>query len=307
MLQYEFIDPDMQIASEDFRIIELFLQMTNRTQIGWHYISDITWIYSHIKHWPRDFKILDAGGGAGGPVQFLMAELGFDVTNIDLNLNQPAFAYQKRYQCEYEVLPSFQNTAYGTFLAGADGKKRHRKSLIKTMKQSLPYKLWSARQYAIKHEKWRNAMGLLDTRVGSVRWFKGNLSDISDLPDNTFDAVVSLSALEHIHFAEIKNAVEEIKRVVKPNGRWAVTTSGTEKAETWFHKPSQGNCFSSRDIEIIFTASSKGAQDPQETLKKYRGNSYLKQNLPEIYFKSGEYGMPLGKWDPKYIPVGVFK
>ena len=92
MLQYEFIDPDIQIASEDFKIIESFLKMTNRTQIGWHYISDITWVYSHIKHWPRDFKILDAGGGAGGPVQFLMAELGFDITNIDLNLNQPAFA-----------------------------------------------------------------------------------------------------------------------------------------------------------------------------------------------------------------------
>ena len=204
-------------------------------------------------------------------------------------------------------MPSFQNTAYGAFLAGADGQKRHRKSLIKTMKQSLPYKLWLARRYAIKHEKWRKAIGLLNTRIGPVRWLKGNLCDIPDLPDNTFDAVISLSALEHIHFADITNAVEEIKRVVKPDGRWAVTTSGTEEEETWFQKPSQGNCFSSRDIERIFEASSQGAQNPQETLEKYRSNSYLKKNLSKVYFKSGGYGMPWGKWNPKYIPVGIFK
>ena len=63
MLQYEFIDPDLQINSADFQFVESFLKMTDRTQIGWHYLTDITWIYSHVKDWPRDYKVLDAGGG----------------------------------------------------------------------------------------------------------------------------------------------------------------------------------------------------------------------------------------------------
>ena len=124
MLQYEFINPDLQINSADFQFVESFFKMTDRTQIGWHYITDIMWIYSQIKEWPRDYKILDAGGGRG-PVQFLMAELGFNVTNIDLNLNKPRFAYQKRYQCAYEVLPSFENTSYKTFLNGIDDKEQY--------------------------------------------------------------------------------------------------------------------------------------------------------------------------------------
>ncbi len=105
----------------------------------------------------------------------------------------------------------------------------------------------------------------------------------------------------------LKAAFKEIKRVVKPNARWAVTTSGTEKSETWFHEPSQGNCFSSTDIGDIFEAISKGEQNPIEILQKYQNNSYLKENLAKFYFKSGKYGMPWGKWDPKYIPVGIFK
>ena len=306
MLKYEFIDVDLQITSADFKVIESFLKITDRTQIGWHYITDITWIYSHIKDWPRDFKVLDAGGG-GGPVQFLMAELGFDVTNIDLNLDKPGLAYQNRYQCTYEVLPSFKNTKYGTFLSGTDGKKQFLKALIKIIKQSVPYKWWSARRYAIKHEQWRKIIKLSSSKIGHIKWLKGNLCHIPEVSDNTFDAVVSLSALEHIHFGNLKNAVEEIKRVVKPDARWAVTTSGTEKAETWFHEPSQSNCFSSRDLERIFGANPNGEQNPQEILKKYQNNSYLKENLAKFYFKSDRYGMPWGKWNPKYIPVGIFK
>lgn len=307
MLRYEFIDPDLQINSADFQFVESFLKMTDRTQIGWHYITDITWIYSQIKEWPRDYKILDAGGG-GGPVQFLMAELGFDVTNIDLNLNKPGFVYQKRYQCIYEVLPSFKSTKYGTFLSGDDGKKQYLKALIKRIiKQSIPYKWWMARRYAIKHEQWRKTMKLSTAKIGHIEWLKGNLCHIPELPDNTFDAVVSLSAIEHIPLENLEAALYEIKRVVKPDGRWAVTTSGTKMVETWFHELSQSNCFSSHDLEKIFGANPKGKQSPQEILQKYQNNSYLRENLAKFYFKSGKYGMPWGKWNPKYIPVGIFR
>ena len=134
-------------TSVDFQAIESFLKMTDRTQIGWHYIADIIWIYSHVKDWPRDFKVLDAGGGVGGPVQFLMAELGFDVTNIDLTLNKPDFSYQKRYKCTHEALPSFKNTEYGAFLSGTDGKKQYLKSLIK-IKQSMLIQIVEIRQYS---------------------------------------------------------------------------------------------------------------------------------------------------------------
>ena len=307
MLKYEFIDPDLQISSSDFQFIESFLKATDRTQIGWHYITDITWIYSHVKDWPRDYKVLDVGGG-GGPVQFLMAELGFDVTNIDLNLNKPGFAYQKRYQCVYEVLPSFEETSYKTFLNESNKEQYYLKTAVKNIiKQSMPYKWYSAKRYIGKHEQWRRVKKLATPRIGHIKWIKGNLCNIPEVPDNAFDAVVSLSALEHIPLKVLQVALGEIKRVLKPGACWAVTTSGTEKAETWYHEPSQGNCFSRADIENIFGAIPRKDQSPHEILKKYQNNNYLKENLAKFYFKSGKYGMPWGKWDPKYIPVGIFK
>lgn len=308
MLQYEFIDPDLQINSLDFQFVESFLKMTDRTQIGWHYLTDITWLYSQIKDWPSDYKVLDAGGGRG-PVQFLMAELGFNVTNIDLNLNNPGFAYQKRYQCTYEVLPSFKNTSYKTFLDNSNKtKKQCLRSIIKNIvKQSIPYKWWSAKRYTNKHKQWRRIKKLTTARTGHIKWLKGNLCNIPEVQEHTFDAVVSLSAIEHIPLENLKTAFEEIKRVVKSNARWAITTSGTEKSETWFHEPSKGNCFSSIDIQKIFGASPKGKQNPREILERYKNNSYLRENLAKFYFKSDKYGMPWGKWDPKYIPLAILQ
>jgi len=237
-----------------------------------------------------------------------MAELGFDVTNIDLTLNEPAFAYQKRYQCKYEILPSFKSTGYKDFLEGSYSKGQFLKSAVKDMiKKSLPYKRWSAKRYIEKHERWRRATLLSTTRTGQLKWLKGNLCNMPEVPDNTFDAVVSLSAIEHIPLEDLKTAFKEIKRVVKPDARWAVTTSGTEKSETWYHEPSQGNCFSSTDIENLIGAKPEGRQNSQEIFQKYQNCNYLRENLAKFYFKSGKYGMPWGKWDPKYIPVGIFK
>ena len=74
MISYEFIDPEEQIASKDFLFIENFLKFTDRSQTGWHYFTDLYWLYSKIKNWPRSYKILDAGGAAHlvqGPTDFV--------------------------------------------------------------------------------------------------------------------------------------------------------------------------------------------------------------------------------------------
>jgi ubiquinone/menaquinone biosynthesis C-methylase UbiE len=301
MLTYEFLDPEQQIASEDFQFIESFLKATRRTQLGWHYITDITWIYSKIKHWPRSWKILDAGGGSG-PVQFLMAELGFNVTNIDMALSEPPLAYCDRYQTSFRTLPSFVPTGYIDLLTSPF-------SLLKQLKQwvkrSNPYQVWNREKYVSAHDAWRSKMNLLNQPIGQIHWLVGNLCNIPEMPANYFDAIVSLSALEHIPLELLHSAVLEIRRVLKRDAKWAVTTSGTHVSSTWLHKPSQGYCFSVSDLESFFGAVSAYQQKPAQVLDQYIECNYLKDNLAEFYKKSGQYGMPWGKWDPKYIPVGL--
>jgi len=308
MLTYEFIDPDKQLSSEDFNFVESFLKATGRTQLGWHYITDITWIYSHVKDWPRNYKILDAGGGTG-PVQFLLAEMGFSVVNIDLVLTEPPQVYMGRYKTTHEVLHSFSPTSYIDML-GDTSRISMRAKLKKIVKSTLLYQLWQQRKYSEynqNHDQWRSSVGISNVPIGTIEWKTGNLCDIPEISSESFDAVVSLSAWEHIPYGILDQAVSEIRRILKSEAKWAVTTSATEKSKTWWHEPSQSNCFSADDLATIFQAYSFQNQFPEIILDSYRDCEYLKDNIAHFYKKSGKYGMPWGIWDPKYIPVGLSK
>ncbi|PZV28032.1 MAG: hypothetical protein DCF12_01300 [Snowella sp.] len=305
MLRYEFIDPEKQIGSEDFKDVESFLKLTRRTQLGWHYITDLHWIYSKVKQWPKGLKVLDAGGGFG-PTQFLLAEMGFHVINIDLSLSEPLNAYKQRYHTELESLPSFSPTSYSELLSSFNSNPEFQfKKWIKSLPMYKWYNFFKYSDLSTNSEKWRDSVGLLNVPVGSINWKIGNLSELPEISSDFFDAVVSLSSLEHIPTDILDGALQEINRILKPNGLWAVTTSGTDKPTTWFHEPSNGYCFSSFDFEKRFGAKPIENQDPSLILKKYSECYYLKENLADFYKKSGKYGMPWGIWEPKYIPVGL--
>lgn len=304
MLTYEFIDPETQLSSEDFLFTESFLKATGRTQIGWHYIIDLTWIYSRVKHWSRSLKILDAGGGSG-PVQFLLAEMGFNITNIDMVLSAPPLAYSRRYQTKLEVLPSYAPTSYKELINSSSKSSFIVSNLKKLLQQNPVYQVLKAKKYQTSHNKWRTAVGLSEQPIGTIEWYVGNLCHLPEFASGSFDAIVSLSSLEHIPTEYLCLALNEIHRIIKPNAHWAVTTSGTEKSSTWLHEPSKGYCFSATDIKSYFGATTSVEQDANIMLTKYQTCDYLKNNLADFYKTSGKFGMPWGIWEPKYIPVGL--
>jgi hypothetical protein len=114
---------------------------------------------------------------------------------------------------------------------------------------------------------------------------------------DAFDAFVSLSASEHIPLYGLENALEEIRRKLKQESRWAVTTPGTERKQSWFHHLSRGYCFSSEPIEEIFQVMPARRQKVQTVLKKYWECTYLKKTLPNFYLESQNNRMPWGNWD----------
>jgi 2-polyprenyl-3-methyl-5-hydroxy-6-metoxy-1,4-benzoquinol methylase len=294
-LTYEFIDPEQQIGSDGFSFVERFLQTTGRTEIGWHYITDLAWIFGRVKHWPRTHRILDAGGGSG-PLQFFLADLGFQVTNIDMVLSRPAPVDAKRYRMTCKRLKHFDETSYAAHLRQQWSSDV--KSMTARVSRSVRFRLGRMRAHlraAFQHS----------TSPGRVEWVTGNLSDLRDIPSGTFDAVVSLSALEHIPLEQLATALSELSRVSRPGASWAVTTSGTEQASAWLHEPSQGWCFSAADLEARFGATAAQAQDPAGVLQRYRDCAYLKDHLAGFYRRTDRSGMPWGVWEPRYIPVGL--
>jgi len=300
MLKFSYLDPDAVLSSEEFRFVENFLRKTGRTQIGWHYWIDLAWIYAQAKTWPLGTKVLDAGGGHG-PTQFLLAEMGHDVTNVDLCISTPPSQYSLRYGTQLEVLPSYTKTQYVDHLMEVYSPGPVRAYLRHTF---LARWLKNLKAYydSYQYERWRLGSDLSGP-IGKVRWIKGNLCAMPEIQPGRFDAVVSLSALEHIPLEVLPAALSEIRRVLSSAAQWAVTTSASPTSSTWYHQPSRGLCFSKSDLERYFGATGQG--DPVEYLLKYRNNQFLPSNLARLYKKSGDNGMPWGKWDPAYVPVGI--
>jgi len=295
MLTFEFIDPDEQVKSEEFEFVERFLAANGRTEIGWHYITDLAWIYGRVRHWPRAYRILDAGGG-GGPLQYFLADLGFHVTNIDMVLPTPAPVDAKRYRLKTRRLKQFAETTYAS----------HLRAQWATGATSVPERAYRAMRGSLGRMRAHlRAACQRELSPGTIEWVTGNLCDLREIASGTFDGVVSLSSLEHIPIDELGAALGELKRVAKPDAPWAVTTSGTERAVTWLHEPSQGWCFSVIDLNGRFGAVGGRVQDPVEVLARYRNCAYLRDHLAGFYGRTGQSGMPWGVWEPKYIPVGL--
>jgi len=109
--ELELLDPEILLRGDDFEAVESFLRTRRHRNIGWHYIVDLAWIHSRARNWTPGFRILDVGGGAG-PLQYLLAEMGFDVTNVDLSPPPPAAWIGKRYRASSVVLPSYRASIY---------------------------------------------------------------------------------------------------------------------------------------------------------------------------------------------------
>jgi SAM-dependent methyltransferase len=301
---YRYLDPDEILAADAFKVVEAFLHGTGRTNIGWHYIVDLTWIYMEALKWPSGARVLDAGGGRG-PAQFMLAEMGFDIVNVDLVHTQPDYAYHRRYGIQKDTLASYAETRYVGHILGFGRYWQFLKRARKAVLESPLLRESTAAAYAARHERWREMYGFATQKVGKIEWMAGNLCNVPELESGSFDAVVSLSSLEHIPFDILPAALTEIRRLVRPDGYCAITTSATERAETWYHEPSLGYCFSESDLQGVFSARPADTSNPADTLKKYLSSRYLKDNLAPHYRLSGKNGMPWGRWNPTYIPVGI--
>ncbi len=299
---FEYLDPEQILARPERRTVEAFLRGTRRTEIGWHYLVDLTWIFSQVMSWPRGSRVLDAGGGAG-PTQFLLAELGFEVTNVDLFLRPPTAPIATRYRTSLRCLPSYRATDYVDHLAGM-GASGWRSRVRRHLSASRAWQLWSTELHRYRHDRWRRRYGA--AAVGAIDWIKGNLCDMPELASASFDGVVSLSALEHIPLSQLPAAMAELARVSTQDARLALTTSGTERAISWFHEPSKGHCFAASDLHRLFGAElDRGSASAEQVLERYRSSRELAQRLSRFYFASGNNGMPWGRWDPRYVPVGI--
>ena len=255
---------------------------------GWHYLLDLTWTILQLGP-VENRRILDAGAGTG-ILQWYLAEHGAQVVSVDRSSRSLLpVRFRRRYNCQ-------------------GLRPEDLEAISRVFKNDWTHHAsWSRRLGSLA----RDFKGLFTSPVspGKVWIYNHDLSELCDLPDNSFEAVVSISALEHNPPENLPNVVNELCRVLKPGGPLVATLTASAKEDRW-HAPSAGWCYSSESLQRLFGLSAQTPRnyaDYDRLFAALKDCSELREHLAGFYFKSDQNGMPWGIWDPQYMPVGVCK
>jgi len=257
-------------------------------ELGWHYLLDLTWITHHLGP-VNARRIMDAGAGTG-LIQWYLAEAGAEVISVDRasRANLPLH-FRRRFRVQ-GLRPS-DLTPYGQVLR--DNLAGPAAPAAKAKSQA--YELASLAE--------------LRRSPGRVVLYNQDLKNLESIPADSLDAVVAVSALEHNSPEGLRQVVIELMRVLKPGGTLLATLCAASE-EDRYHNPSQGWCYTDASLRRLFDL-------PDDTPSNYarydalfaalKDCNELRSNLARFYSRSGDNGMPWGKWDPQYQPVGVCK
>jgi SAM-dependent methyltransferase len=263
-------------------------------EFGWHYLLDLTWILSQLGA-IRGKSIMDAGAGTG-ILQWYLAGRGAEVISVDRSSRAElpiGFRGHYRVRGLREIdLRSSWTLLFKNFSRQADRPF---------------YRRWASRLYHFGRDLINIARR--PQGPGSVLIYNQDLSDLADIPDNSLDAVVSVSALEHNTPQGLEKVVVEIMRKLKPNGVLLATLTAGRDQDMW-HAPSSGMCYTDLSLRRVFGLEPDAPSNYahyDELFAALVNCAELRENLASFYFKSDKNGMPWGKWDPQYQPVGVCK
>ncbi|MEK6221346.1 MAG: methyltransferase domain-containing protein, partial [Chloroflexota bacterium] len=182
-----------------------------REDFGWHYLLDLVWIIDQLPV-KRNAKILDAGAGVG-IMQWYLAEKNVDVFSVDRGSRAKLnMKFRSRYKVsglrEDDLLPHISAIKENLISASdlPNLTRRVGRNLVSLFRLFLP------------------ADG-----GGDVILYNQDLKSLLDIEDNSMDAVVAVSALEHNSPDDLRLVVNELFRVLKPGGKLVATLGAGEK------------------------------------------------------------------------------
>ncbi len=260
-------------------------------EFGWHYLLDFVWTLSQV-----DLKntkiVLDSGAGVG-VMQWYLASKEIDVLSVDRGSRADMYY---RFRVNYRV-KGLRTEDMNSNLSAIRYEIRTTPGLVGKIKVLVSTFLSFVRMLGLR------------PKGGQVFIYNQDLKTLTHIEDESVDAVIAVSALEHNSPGGLREVVKELMRVLKPGGK-LLATLGAARDKDWFHDPSKGWNYSEstmRDIFDLDSSISSNYNQHDDLLAALKDCTELRDNLAGFYSQSGDNGMPWGKWDPQYIPVGVCK
>jgi SAM-dependent methyltransferase len=259
--------------------------------LGWHYLLDWVWILDQLGEVSGKL-ILDAGAGEG-LLQWYLTERGAQVISVDRTSRaELSLRFRARYPVR-GLRPEDLASPYQVFrknIKHASGIQAKTRSFVRGTGGMVK-------------------IALSKDIPGMVTIYNQDLKSMPLIPDNSVDAVVAVSSLEHNTPDGLSDVVDELLRVLKP-GSLLLATLGASRDEDWFHEPSRGWCYTEaslrRRFQLVETITSNYSHY-DDLLLDLKNCLELRDNLADFYFHSGDNGMPWGIWNPLYQSVGVCK
>ena len=199
-------------------------------EFGWHYLLDLTWMLHQLGN-AAGMRILDAGAGTG-IVQWHLANQSAEVLSVDLasRANLPL---------------RFRNHFRARGLRPSDLAP-----YPQVVRQNLQRRGNAWGKLSVQAKELR-AFADHQRSPGRVLIYNQDLRSLPDIQDNSVDAVVAVSALEHNHPDDLDCVIRELQRVLKPGGA-LLATLGAARDQDWLHSPSQGWCYTEASLRRLF-------------------------------------------------------
>ena len=281
--------------------------------LGWHYILDIPWVLKEIQGLQKPSIVVDAGGGVGA-IGWTLALLGHKIINVDFRRMKPSKPFTDLFPVDYlDQEKEFEDVYIDHFKNQKVEDPEIEKELEKIEKPNEEERLKEIERRTIKPELHQEKRSLLEKKLKknpphTITFYKSDFRDMANIPSESIDAIVSISAIEHTEDKIIKAISEEFNRILKPGGKMVIATSAAKV--DWYHKLSKGWCFSEKTLRDAFGLVPEvlsNYDNYDSIFEKIKSSKELQERLAPIYFNSGHNGMPWGVWNPQYIPVGLVK
>lgn len=268
--------------------------------LGWHYILDIPWVIKEIERLPKSSIIVDAGGSSG-ILSWTLALLGHKIINVNFRRAEPPESFTELFPVDYLDQEKEFKDIYIDHIEKQDVDEHEMsKEFEKIEKPGEVARLREIERRIVKPELRQEKRSLLEKKLKenpphTITFYKSDFRDMANIPSESIDAIVSISAIEHTEDKNIKKISEEFNRILKPGGKMVITTSAAKI--DWYHKLSKGWCFSEktlRDAFVLVPEVLSNFDNYDSIFEKTKSSKELQERLDPVYFKSGNNDMPWG-------------